>query len=124
MTATSSNVPNDTVRSQIFSSIAIVSTQLQEISSNRCGRYMLRYHGSVFTGASSSIGADDLYEMEYIPSPLEVSAISDMDAFCCMASYLASDLLGSYQALLTIMGIPLCDIGGHINHIFSCTIGP
>ena len=74
-------------------------------------------------GASSSIGFDDLYEIVDITSLLEVSIILDVDALHHMASYLASDLLGSYQALSIVMGIPLRDIGGHINHIFSCTVG-
>ena len=84
---------------------------------------MLRSRGPILTSASSSIGVDDWYEMVDIPSPLEVLAILVVDALCRMASYLASDLLGSYQALSTVTGIPLCDIGGHISHILSCTIG-
>ena len=35
------HVPDETLRTHLYSSITTVATQLQEISSNRCGRYML-----------------------------------------------------------------------------------
>ena len=97
--------------------------QLQEMSSDRCGRYMLRSRGTILTVASSSTGVDDVYGITDIPSPLEVSTISDVDALRCMASYLASDLLGSYQALSIVTRIPLSDNGEHINHILLRIVG-
>jgi hypothetical protein len=123
MTIAGLTVPDDIVRNQILSSISIGATHLQEISLDRCGRYMLRCHGPISIGASSSTRAGDLYDIVDIPSPLEVLAISHVDALHRMTSYLASDLLGSYQALSIVTGIPLCVISGHINHILSCIVG-
>ena len=93
------------------------------MSSNQCGRYMLFSHGTIRKATSSSTGVDDAYGIADIPSPLEVSTISDVDALCCITSYLAANLLGSYQALLTVIGIPLSDIGGNISHILSRIVG-
>ena len=104
-------VPDDTLRTHLYSSIATVATQLQEISSDRCGRYMLRSQGNVPIDASSSTPANDAYVVANIPSPLEVLVVSDVDALHHLGSYLASDLLDSYRALSTIIGIPLQDIG-------------
>ena len=84
---------------------------------------MLQSCGTILTVASSSTKFDDVYGIENMPSPLEVFSILDVDALCCMVSYLASDLLGSYQALSIVTGIPLSDIGQHINHIVSHTVG-
>ena len=84
---------------------------------------MLPSRGPILIGASSSTGVDDLYEIVDIPSPLEVSTISDVDALRCMASYLTYDLLGSYSTFLIVMRIPLRDIGGHISHILSRIVG-
>ena len=57
---------------------------------------MIRSRGTILATASSSTGVDDVFEIEDIPSPLEVSTISDVDALHHMASYLGSSLLGLY----------------------------
>ena len=84
---------------------------------------MLQFRGTIPTNASSSTPVDDAYAVADIPSPLEVLVVSDVDALHHLGSYLASDLLDSYQALSTVTGIPLPDISTEINHILSRTTG-
>ena len=90
------SVLDDTIKTQIYLSIATIATQLQEISLDQCGRYMLQYRGTISTTTSSSTSFDDAYGVVDIPSPLEVYVVSNVDALHCLGSYLPSDLLDAY----------------------------
>ena len=100
-------VPDDTLRTHLYLSIATIATQLQEIYFDQCGKYMLWSRGTIPKDASSSTPVDDAYVVADIHYPLEVLVISDVDALHCLGSYLSSNLLDSYRALSTITGIPL-----------------
>lgn len=123
MVVVGQTIPDDTLRTQIYWSISTIASQLHKISSDRCGRYMLRSRGTIPTAASSSAPVSDDYGVVDIPSPLEVSAILEVDALWHLGSYLAFDLLDAYRALSTVIWIPLRDIPSQIHHILSCTEG-
>ena len=107
MAVVGESVPDDTIRTQIYSSIATVATQLQYIYFDWCGRYNLWSQGTVPIVASSSTTIDDAYLVANIPSSLEALTVSDVDTLHHLGYYLASNLLDSYRALSTVTRIPL-----------------
>ena len=82
---------------------------------------MLRSRSTAPIAASSSTPVDDDYGVADIPSPVDISAVLEVDALHRSASYLAYDLLDAYRALSALLGIPLRDMSSHIRHVLSCT---
>ena len=80
MVSAGQSVPNASIKTQIFLSISTVATQLHEIFSNWCGRYMLRSRGTAPTSTSSSAPVHDDYGVVDLPSSVDISAIVEVDA--------------------------------------------
>jgi hypothetical protein len=125
MVSAGQSVPDASIRTEMFSSIATVVTQLHDISSDRCSRYMLRSRGTAPTFASSSAPVHDDYGVVDLPSSVDISAIVEVDALQRLSSCLSSDLLDAYRAVSTLTGIPLRDMTSQIiRHILSRTAVP
>ena len=125
MVTAGERVPDASIRTQMFSSIAIVVTQLHDISSDRCSRNMLRSQGTTPTSASSSAPIHDDYGVTDIPSSVDIFAIVEVDALHRLRSCLSSDILDAYRAVSTLTGIPLRDMTSQIiRHILSRTAVP
>jgi hypothetical protein len=125
MVSVGQSVPDASIRKQMFSSIATVVTQLHDISSDRCSRYMLRSRGTAPTSASSSAPIHDDYGVTDLPSSADISAIVEVDALQRLSSCLSSDLLDAYRAVSTLTGIPLRGMSSQIiRHILSRTPVP
>lgn len=98
------SVPDDT-RQSIFSNIATIATQVDEMTSDQVGRCLLRSHTSIHDASAS----DDPYVRVDIPSSMDVARMHDIDPLRYMSACLSSDLLDAYQVIAMDHGIPLQD---------------
>lgn len=100
-------VAAEDTRLDMYSSIATIATQVEQFSSDRVGRYMLRSRTSA--GVSPSSPFYDPYIRFDLPTPDEIGRLPE-DRVREISGMLVSDLLAAYQRISTLHGIEPRDL--------------